>query len=268
VDKIEDWINEHEERFPENNEVTETKKTTEMQKTKKTEQYRKKDRILILIFCFLVITCGCAIFGAVKRGRKAAAAAFAPAKEQTASAIEEEFYNLGFEKAEEDNHVSNRATLSIQDMKEVVNLEVLQVSDVEYVTTDTDENGEGITAILKIPGTGTYTVNLKEAEYVVDSERSYVLVRIPNPELTEFAVNYSGVEKILFKNNIFNDSISVGEELARGMVEEGELLIRKEFARNQMYYDSAKKSALNLIENMVYELNPDVENLYVDVEFY
>ncbi len=222
-----------------------------------------------VITCLIVLLCIAVLLVvlSVYKGSGAVSLAYETAKDKAISEISDKFYNLGFEKGEQKYHVSNNATLSIEGIKTAAKLEVLEVSDVEFVAVDENDNEGDITAVLEVPGRGVYTVDLAEAEFVVDKERSYVLVRVPKPELGNCKINYGDVKKLTFKNDKFNDSIEVGENLAQEMIGNGYLLIQKEFASNARYYSSAEESAENLIENMVKELNPDVENLQVEVEF-
>ena len=67
---------------------------------------------------------------------------------------------------------------------------------------------------------------------------------------------------------MLNDSYSVGAKLAKEMLDQGDLLIRKEFSSNQNYYKNAQDSAVSSIQYIVKQFNRDVEDLVVDVEFY
>ena len=241
----------------------------ESKREKQAGRTKQKSWGLFIIVIVVVCLAGIAVFArSLKDGSNTMSQAYETAKSQTMNDLKERFYSLGFARGEENYHVSNVATISIESIKETSQLEVLQVSDIEFVISDETTNDEGITAVLEVPGTGIYTVNLEQAEYVVDKERCYVLVRVPEPELTECKIDYGGVNKLLFKNNMFNDSVKVGEDEARRMLSEAYLLIKKEFASNPRYYSSARDSAENLIINMVKELNPNVDSLIVEVEFY
>ena len=177
-------------------------------------------------------------------------------------------YEKYFKQAEKAYHVSNRVNISIEGLKETANLEVLEVSDTEYIISDKEDNGNGITSWLEVPGQGTYIVNLQAAEFIVDNEREYVLIRAPYPEITNISIDYGNVKKLLFKNNIFNDSYSVGEDLARSQLNSADLLIKKEFASNQHFYLSAQEAAVSSIQCLVKQLNPKLPDMTVDVEFY
>ncbi len=178
----------------------------------------------------------------------------------------EETYSKYYDQAEKKYHVSNEIKISIGRLMETSKLEVLRVSDVEYAISNDDEYG--ITSWLEVPGSGTYVVNLQEAEYIIDDERDHVLVRVPYPEITNITIDYANVNKLLFKNNLLNDSIKVGEDLARRQLSSADMLIKKEFASNESFYKNAQEAARSTIQCMVKQLNPEIANLEVDVEFF
>ena len=170
--------------------------------------------------------------------------------------------------AEEKYHVSNRVSIYIENLQEEQKLEVLRVNDVEFIIENKEDNKENIISWLEVPGEGTFVVDLKAGEYIIDEERASVLVRVPYPELTNVKIDYANVQKILFQNDIFDDSIKIGEELAKSQLDKADALIRKEFASNENFYLNAQQAARHTIEGMVKQLNPDVSGLTVDVEFY
>ena len=172
------------------------------------------------------------------------------------------------ENAERKHHVSNRVNIYLENIQESQKLEVLKVSDVEYIINNKEDNKGNIVSWLEVPGEGTFVVDLKAGEYVIDNEHNHVSVRVPYPELTNVKIDYSNVNKILFKDDLFNGSYKEGEDLARQQLGEPELLIRKEFTSNQNYYISAQNSARTIISNLIKQLNPDNSELSVDVEFY
>ena len=145
---------------------------------------------------------------------------------------------------------------------------MLKISDVEYSIVGSSDNSNNITSWLEVPGQGTYVVNLQAAEFIVDDERSYVLVRVPYPELTNISIDYANVRKLFFKNDLFDDSYKVGEDLASQQLRSADSLIKKEFTSNQHFYLSAQKAAISTIQCLVKQLNPEVTDLTVDVEFY
>lgn len=177
-------------------------------------------------------------------------------------------YNAFFEAAEKKYHVKNSVAIEIGNLKEEQKLEVLKVSDVEYIIEEAESNDQNIVSWLEVPGEATFIVDLKAGEFIVDKERAHVTIRVPYPELANVKIDYGNVNKLMFKDDLFNGSYSTGEELARQQLGEAELLIKKEFTSNQNYYLNAQKAAISTIENLVKQLNPNVPDLVVEVEFY
>ena len=164
--------------------------------------------------------------------------------------------------------VSNRVSIYIDDLKEEEKLEVLKVSDIEYVIEDAKDNDEKAIAWLEVPGEGTYVIDLKASEFIIDNERAHVLARIPYPELTNVRIIEEDVKLLLFRDNVFNGSYGAGEDMAREHYREALYLINKEFVSNQNFYLNAKEAAIRSVESLIFQLNPKVKNLIVDVEFY
>ena len=171
------------------------------------------------------------------------------------------------------NHVSNDVTIKITSVKEVTNLEVLKVSDIEYVIY----NDNTTDAWLEVPGTADFIVDLSAAEFIIDNERQYVLVRAPLPKIANIKITYEEVN-ILYINEGFNyrlgflsilgnGSIKKGEELAVMQLKEAQNLLEKEFKQSQKYKEPAVKSAKELIEDLIKSFNKDVE-ITVEVEFF
>lgn len=221
--------------------------------------------VLSIVMIFSIIL----IFGdMVSSGAEALADSYSNAYNEQKSATYQEKYETYRNTAEEKYHVSNRVSIYVGNLKEEEKLEVLKVSDVEFIIEDKDNNDGNVISWLEVPGEGTFVVDLKAGEYVVDNERAHVLVRVPYPELTNITIDYANVQKILFKDDIYNGSYREGEDLARQQLSQAELLIKKEFTSNQNFYLNAQEAAISTIETLVKQLNPEVENLVVDVEFY
>ena len=223
--------------------------------------------ILSIVMIFVIVL----LFGnMVSTGAEAVAASYTNAYNEQRNIVYQEKYDAYKSSAEEKFHVSNKVSIYVGNLKEEEKLEVLKVSDVEFVIEDKNNNDGKIISWLAVPGEGSFVVDLKAGEYVIDNERAHVLVRLPYPELTDITIDLANVQKILFKDNIFNGngSYSEGEELAQRQLRQAELLIKKEFTSNQNFYLNAQKAAISTIKALVKQLNPKVENLVVDVEFY
>ncbi len=224
-----------------------------------------------IILAVLLLMCGITLYaasGIIGAGAETLSNSYNAAYASEKSLAYQEQYDKYFVKAEKNYHVSNRVAISIGDLKEIAKLEVLKVSDVEYIVEDSSDNSNGITSWLEVPGQGTYVVDLQAAEFITDDERAYVKVRAPYPELTNISIDYANVKKMFFKNDILNDSYKVGEELAQRQLNSADMLIKKEFASNERFYLSAQDAAVSTIQCLVRQLNPQNTDMIVEVEFY
>ena len=246
----------------------------EVQKKSKKVSKRKSSKggaSTIIMIAALVGMVAITVFlanGIVGAGAEALANSYNAAYESERASAYQEQYDKYFDRAEKDYHVSNRVSITIGDLKEIAKLEVLTVSDVEYIIEEGENNSNGITSWLEVPGQGTYVVDLQAAEFLTDDERAYVKVRAPYPELTNISIDYANVKKLFFKNDILNDSYKVGEDLAQRQLNSADMLIKKEFASNERFYLSAQDAAVSTIQCLVKQLNPQNEDMNVEVEFY
>ena len=237
--------------------------------TKKLKFKKGTGTVICIVLMIVMVAAALMLFqNVIFNGAEALAdgynAAFVSEKEAAYQALYQKYYD----KAEAEHHVANRASIYIGNIKETEKLEVLKVSDVEFIVEDSGDNSGNITSWLEVPGAGTYVVDLSAAEFIVDNDRAHVSVRLPYPELTNVAIDYSNVKKILFKDDVFNGSYKQGEELAMKQLGQGDLLIKKEFASNEHFYLNAQEAAISTIQCLIRELNPKVEDLTIDVEFY
>ncbi len=231
----------------------------------------KKGTSTAIIYVFALIMGAITIYlatGIIGAGAAALSESYNAAYDSEKNAAYQAQYDKYFARAESDYHVSNRVAITIGDLKEVSKLEVLKVSDVEYIIEEGADNSNGITSWLEVPGQGTYVVDLQAAEFIVDDELASVKVRATYPELTNISIDYANVQKLFFKNDILNDSYKVGEELAQRQLNSADMLIKKEFASNERFYLSAQDAAVSTIQCLVRQLNPQNPDLDVEVEFY
>lgn len=252
-------------------EIMNVEKNEITQKTNKKKSKWKDglgSTIAIVSSIVMIFAIVCIFFDFVSSGAEALADSYTNAYNEQKSMSYQEKYDIYKNAAEENFHVSNRVSIFVGDLKEEEKLEVLKVSDVEFIIEDKDGNDGNVISWLEVPGEGTFVVDLKAGEYIVDNERAHVLVRVPYPELTNIKIDYVNVQKILFKDDIYNGNYREGEDLAREQLSQAELLIKKEFTSNQNFYLNAQKAAISTIQALVKQLNPEIESLVVDVEFY
>ena len=221
-----------------------------------------------LTVAFLIITAGLYL-ASTKVSAAAAADSYAMAYETEKNAVYQELYQQAYDRAEEKYHLSNHVYISIGNLEETETLEVLKVRDSEIITSEASDNSGKINAWLKAEGEGTYTVNLKTAEFVIDQERCHVLVRIHSPELSNINVDAASLEPLWFRQESFlnNGEFSDGVQLANRQVKEARVRIEKSLMSNQDLYEVAKNVAESSIQNLVKQFNPDIPDLVVEVEF-
>lgn len=177
----------------------------------------------------------------------------------------DKFYQAAYDFEETKHHVSNYIVINLEDIRNVARLEVLKVSDTEFVI-DHPEEGHGIISWLEVRGVGVFTVDLMASEYITDFERQYVLINIPNPVLTQCAVEKTG--KQFWKNtSIFNGSVADGVKLSQEQLREGRLQLEDSMKQNRRFYEAAQKAAVSMVEARVKQWNPEFPDLKVEVNF-
>lgn len=241
-------------------------------KQRKRSNQLRKNWIYITVFGIVasIITAVSSVFlaiGAIQEGAAAAYDTFRASEKQVEDNIYSEFYERSRQLAEENYHVSHRTAISIGDIREKSNLQVLSVSAVGY-SIQKQSDSHAATAWLKVTGTGTFTVNLQASEFLVDDERQYVLARIPKPDLASFKTD--GAEPLLYEDGSwgpFNGDNSIGIDFAQMQVQEALEDARKSIVSNERFSISAEKSAKLMIKNLICALNSDVKDLTVEIEF-
>lgn len=181
-------------------------------------------------------------------------------------------YQYWYDKNFEKYKVSNRVSITVDSIRTEEKLEVLKVSDVEYVIRSEGEGESRYDVWLEVSGIGTYTVNLRASEFITDNEHSYVLVRIPEPVLTDFDIDREHVQVLQFSGGILtgilNGSYIKGVGMAQADVNKGYNMVKESLTNNPDYKNQAKESACEIIKRLVRSLNSQVEDLRVDVKFY
>ena len=189
-------------------------------------------KICLIGALILVAAAAAACFFAFANGSRAVKQAFDRERKAAEESVYQSFYEQGFKAGEEEYHVKNRAVITLGNLRETANLEVLSVSDVAFMIENPNSENNNIQSWIQVPGTGVYTVDLAAGEFLVDDERSMVFVRVPKPEL-------------LPMNRIQEDISS-----------------------NLQYYEFAEKSARSLLENLIRSVNSEIPDLKVEIEFF
>lgn len=258
-----DLIKSNSENLPRKN----TKKLFPKEKAERMAKNLKKHGLTgsIVLFVVLLAVCLFLLKDSVSVGSEALANSYSVAYASEKDAAYQEFYQSAYDWAEAKYHVSNNMAIAIDGFEETEKLEVLKANHVEFITEDRDDNSGNVTAWLEVTGEGTFVVDLKAAEFIVDNEHRYVLVRVPYPELTN--VSITNTKKCWFKDDLANGSYSQGVELALKQRNEASLQIQKSLMSNQYIYSNAQTVASSIIINLVKQLNPDIPDMTVEVEF-
>lgn len=238
--------------------------------------------ITVLIFSVVLLAIGAAFVArAITVAGRSAGEAFQRTRTEVQEDVYQKHYSDAYEKAENAHHVSNRISISISDIQKMQKLEVLQVSNVAYITEDDVGEGEEakdlwsdvvgifegkLTSWIEATGKGSFTVNMKASEFIVDNERRYVLVRIPRPSLDNFTLDQA---KAVYVNDdgVKKKGISDGVDLAARQRRYAGEKLKKEVESDQFFYESAENAAETILENLVKGFNHDIPDLTVEVEF-
>lgn len=250
------------------NEVSEREQDAPADKLPQISRWKKifsLNNVCVAAIVLIVIVIAWLFSNAIHRGAESAQEAYQNAKNKAAEDAYNKFYDTAFASAERKYHVSNHVTIEVASVREEANLEVLKVNDVEYVIEPREDTGNGIEVWMEFYGDGVYTVNMQASEFVIDSDRQYVLVRVPRPELTNCRITQAN--RIFWRDGGFNESNSVGTELAVDMRNAGYAALSNYMKSNAQFYKSAKSAAQTIISDLVKGLNSELPDLVVEVEF-
>ena len=209
-------------------------------------------------------------FTAFSRGTKAVREAFDREKEIAEQSVYNSYYERGFTAGEEEYHLKNRAVITLGNIRETANLEVLSVSDIAFMIENPSSANKNIQSWIGVPGTGVFTVNLSAGEFLVDDERSMVYIRVPKPELLaeNISIDHANVQVLRFSSNVWQSSVRDGEQLAGKQLNEARMKIQEDISSNLQYYEYAVNSTRSILENFVKALNSEIPDLKVEIEFF
>ena len=168
----------------------------------------------------------------------------------------------------------------IQGITEIRNLEVLNVFLTDYQIWPEQNSSGGILDMVTDPlmgdaeawirfnGIGTFTVDLQNTEFILDEQRQTVLVRIPSPVIDPVLIQQDD-DDVLYTSDagLFNNSSDIGNQLILSMTQKAQQNMTAKARSNPEYYTQAKTSAKKTITQLIKNLNPDLSDLTVEVEF-
>ena len=246
------------------------------QKKIKKKFKKNKTKIVFGFLAFMLVIISVLVLRTAKiRAISEAEGAFSDSYEAQKGETYQYYYDMAYSHNEKKYHVSNKASISIGNIREESRLEVLSVSDV-VVITHKDENSQKLFSNNKtieaycalIPGKGVYTVNLRGAEFIVDEESEVVIVRVPAPVLNESDVELDEAGFDFIPLGEKEGTYGQGQELGVSLTSEGQKKIYEKLAANQDYFLAAKENSTNLIIKMIKSINSkNYPNLKVYVEY-
>lgn len=202
------------------------------------------------------------------------------AKDTAKQETEESFYNAVFELSESAHHLSNDITIQIQGITEIRNLEVLNVFLTDYQVWPEQETSGGVLDIVVDPligdaeawirfdGIGIFTVSLQNADFILEEQRKSVLVRVPSPVMERVLIQQDE-DDVLYTSDagLFNNASDTGQQLVLSLTQKAQQDMTAKARSNPEYYAQAKASAEKTITQLIKNLNPDLPDLTVEVEF-
>ena len=259
-----------EKKLPENKELAKKDKEPKDLAVKRALRRQASDLLCIFIAVLLVILAAGLIMFGVGNGSKAVRQAFEAEKAAAEETVYHAYYEQGYQLAEAEYHVKNRAMISLGNIRETAVLEVLSISDIAFMIEDPTAENKNIQSWLEVPGTGVFTVNLAAGELLADDERMMVYVRLPKPELLpmNISIDHANVKVLRFSSNALLSSVSEGEQLAGKQLNEARTKILEDIGSNVQYYECAENSARLLLENWIRAVNSGIPELKVEIEFY
>ena len=166
------------------------------------------------------------------------------------------------------------------ELSESAHLEVLNVFLTDYQIWPEQDSSGGILDVVTDPlmgdaeawirfnGIGTFTVDLQNTEFILDEQRQTVLIRVPSPVMDQVLIQQDN-DDVLYTSDagLFNNSSDTGNQLILSMTQKAQQNMTAKARSNPEYYAQAKASAEKAITQLIKNLNPNLSDLTVEVEF-
>ena len=228
------------------------------------------DLLCCVIAAVMLVGAGGLFVYGLGNGSRAVKKAFDSEKAAAEESVYHAYYEEGYKAGEAEYHVKNRAVISLGNIRETAELEVLSISDIAFIIEDPELQNGNTLSWLQVPGTGVFTVNLAAGEFLTDDMRHSVYVRLPKPELLpmNISIDHSNVKVLRFSSNALLSSVRDGEQLAVKQLNEARTKIQEDISSNVQYYEFAENSARSLLENLIRAVNSGIPDLNVEIVFY
>lgn len=218
--------------------------------------------ILIALICIFMFAGIILINSFMTNFKKAGNAAFDTTYNDTKQETYDGFKQKAFNYYEAKNHVSNRATITIGNIKEENSLEVLSVSESWIKINDGKKSDDNTTRWIEFSATGIYTVDMTMSQFIIDDNKGYVLVKLQTPQLTQFALDTSPVVKnfnyeegMLRINGNYDNGVKMHLEDRA----EAYQVLKERISGKDEDLTAAKASTETLIRTFIRSVNPELD---------
>lgn len=225
--------------------------------------------VVLVIAGVLMLICAAAI------GGKALESSYQTAKAAAENEVYQTYYDWGYQ----NYRVTNEAKIQLDSLKQESKLEVLKVRDMVYQLEEKEGNEAWWDAVigiftkaptvwLEVPGEGVFTVDMKQSEFIVDEERQYVLIRVPDLELSNFRIVYDDTKTLYYQDGGWmHNAVGDGIDEVKSQAEAAQNQLMVNIQSNQQFYKAAKDATKRILTDWVKQLNPELPDLVVEVEF-
>lgn len=194
---------------------------------------------------------------------------FSRVYEETRQDTYDQYKQQAFDYFEKQNHVSNRAVLTVGSIKEENSLEVLSVSDCWIKISDPDDDADRTTRWVEFNASGVYTVDMSASEFIIDDYNDFILVKLKTPQLNHIALGtdtkvylYTYEKGFLKWNGDYDSGVKMMlNDRAEALDKLTELL-----ESNDANLAKAKASAESLIRTFIKNVNPGVDLKDSDIQ--
>ncbi len=206
-----------------------------------------------------------------ENAKKACENTFAKAYEDTKKNTYDQFKQKAFDYFEAQNHVSNRVTISVGNIKEENALEVLSVSDSWVKVSDPDTDEDQTRRWVEFSATGVYIVDMSVSEFIIDDYNGFVIVKLKTPQLSHVALDSETKAYLLKKEKGFfelsgNGDYDTGVNMLLNDRAEALEVLTKRLNSNDDNLTRAKSSAESFIRSFIRNVNPDLNLKDSDIQ--
>lgn len=223
--------------------------------------------MVLIYFCGVLPDCA-------NRAANIAVDTYIETENNTEKDIRSKIYAAAYVYSEKNNHVQNIAAAEIKNIEMVKKLEVLRVRSEDFVFTGksaTDEvlpeqkfeNDINVEGWFRVDGTGVFTVDLRQAEVLIDNERKQISLVLPTPE----ALIDSDVSAQFIHAN--KGTYAQGDSIAKQAAEVGGNYMSNKISTDSDAISNARDAAKKLLTTMIKNLNAEeIPDLTVQISFY